>query len=298
MGCDLSDSKDVIFAEIGARLKAHRLGQGIAPETLAERLGISRAALYRAEKGEIAKIEMLTAIAQELNISLPTLLGVGIEYVPNAVAFFERMRQIEEDCDQIVGLFSPVSYLVTTDDYDRVLRTVLQESLPEDAAQEAARIMPILMERKRKYKLKRPLLASIISDADLVRFMQDGLEGRAGLPPDLIAERRRMAVAEVRHIVDMLREPDIGVQIGVAREPIPSTSFQIVRKAGQATLTVSPFRLGHNPNIRIGVGFITTAPEAIELHEGIAKRLWDSALKGGAAADHLEGLIAQHGPAQ
>ncbi len=298
MGCDLSDSKDVIFAEIGARLKAHRLGQGIAPETLAERLGISRAALYRAEKGEIAKIEMLTAIAEELNISLPTLLGVGIEYVPNAVAFFERMRQIEEDCDQIIGLFSPVSYLVTTDDYDHVLSAVLQESLPEEAVQEAMRIMPILMERKRKYKLKRPLLASIISDADLVRFMQDGLEGRAGLPPEVIAERRAMAVAEVRHIIDMLREPDIGVQIGVAREPIPSTSFQIVRKAGHATLTVSPFRLGHNPNIRIGVGFITTAPEAIELHEGIAKRLWDSALRGGAAADHLEALIAQHGLAQ
>jgi len=298
VGCDLSDSKDVIFAEIGARLKAHRLGQGIAPETLAERLGISRAALYRAEKGEIAKIEMLTAIAEELNISLPTLLGVGIEYVPNAVAFFERMRQIEEDCDQIIGLFSPVSYLVTTDDYDHVLSAVLQESLPEEAVQEAMRIMPILMERKRKYKLKRPLLASIISDADLVRFMQDGLEGRAGLPPEVIAERRAMAVAEVRHIIDMLREPDIGVQIGVAREPIPSTSFQIVRKAGHATLTVSPFRLGHNPNIRIGVGFITTAPEAIELHEGIAKRLWDSALRGGAAADHLEALIAQHGLAQ
>lgn len=293
----LTASTDIVFTEIGARLRAHRLGRSLTPEALADRLGISRAALYRAEKGEITKIEMLTAIANELNVSLPTLLGVGIEYVPNAIGFFERMRQIEEDCEQIVGLFSPISYLVTTSDYDRVLKEVLCESVPGDSHEDVEGIMSILLERKRKYNLKRPLLASIISDADLARFMRDGLEGRTGLPADLVAQRRRLAVEEVRHIVDMLRDPEIGVQIGVAREPIPSTSFQIVRKAGKATLTVSPFRLGHSPNIRIGVGFITSAPEAIDLHEQIAHRLWDSSLKGGEAADHVEALIRQYGTA-
>ncbi len=293
----LTASTDIVFAEIGARLRAHRLGRSLTPEALADRLGISRAALYRAEKGEITKIEMLTAIANELNVSLPTLLGVGIEYVPNAISFFERMRQIEEDCEQIVGLFSPISYLVTTSDYDRVLQEVLYESVPGDTHDDVEGIMSILLERKRKYNLKRPLLASIISDADLARFMRDGLEGRTGLPADLVAHRRRLAVEEVRHIVDMLRDPEIGVQIGVAREPIPSTSFQIVRKGGKATLTVSPFRLGHSPNIRIGVGFITSAPEAIDLHEQIALRLWDSSLKGSEAADHVEALIRQYGNA-
>jgi len=293
----LTASTDIVFTEIGARLRAHRLGRSLTPEALADRLGISRAALYRAEKGEITKIEMLTAIANELNVSLPTLLGVGIEYVPNAIGFFERMRQIEEDCEQIVGLFSPISYLVTTSDYDRVLKEVLCESVPDDSHEDVEGIMSILLERKRKYNLKRPLLASIISDADLARFMRDGLEGRTGLPADLVAHRRRLAVEEVRHIVDMLRDPEIGVQIGVAREPIPSTSFQIVRKSGKATLTVSPFRLGHSPNIRIGVGFITSAPEAIDLHEQIAHRLWDSSLKGGEAADHVEALIRQYGTA-
>jgi transcriptional regulator with XRE-family HTH domain len=293
----LTASTDIVFAEIGARLRAHRLGRSLTPEALADRLGISRAALYRAEKGEITKIEMLTAIANELNVSLPTLLGVGIEYVPNAISFFERMRQIEEDCEQIVGLFSPISYLVTTSDYDRVLQEVLCESVPGDTHDDVEGIMSILLERKRKYNLKRPLLASIISDADLARFMRDGLEGRTGLPADLVAHRRRLAVEEVRHIVDMLRDPEIGVQIGVAREPIPSTSFQIVRKGGKATLTVSPFRLGHSPNIRIGVGFITSAPEAIDLHEQIALRLWDSSLKGSEAADHVEALIRQYGNA-
>ena len=37
------------------------------------------------------------------------------------------------------------------------------------------------------------------------------------------------------------------------------------------------------------------APEALELHEGIAKRLWATSLKGVEAADHVDALIARHG---
>ncbi|MDF9302024.1 hypothetical protein P5P81_05585 [Tritonibacter mobilis] len=104
-----------------------------------------------------------------------------------------------------------------------------------------------------------------------------------------------MALKEAQNIIKMIREPDIGVQIGVAREPIPSTSFQIVRKGPESTLTISPFRLGHNPNILIGIGLITNAPEALELHEKIVKRLWATSLKGLEAAEHVDELIAQHG---
>ncbi|MCA0044809.1 helix-turn-helix domain-containing protein [Celeribacter litoreus] len=283
------------FQDIGARLKAHRLGRNLSPEDLATRLNISRAALYRAEKGEIAKIEMLSAIANELQVSLPSLLGVGIEYVDNAVSFFERMRQIEEDCDQIIGLFSPISYLVTTDRYDAVLKDVLSESVPNSEHQDIAKILNILEQRKERFAKRRPLLASIISDADIRKFLREGLEGNPELPPEIRDQRRRMALAEVEHIVELLRAPDIGVQIGVAREPIPSTSFQIMRQAGRSILTISPFRLGHNPNIRIGVGLITSAPEALELHEGIADRLWNSSLKGHEAAAHVEALIAREG---
>lgn len=294
-GNRVTQSSKVNFLEVGARLRAHRLGRGLSPEVLAQRLGISRAALYRAEKGEIAKIEMLTAIADELHVSLPTLLGVGIEYVANAVGFFERMRQIEDDSEQIIGLFSPISYLVTTENYDRVLADVLRESVGGGAAPDVDTILSILSQRKQRFQQRRPLLASIISDQDLEKFLRDGLEGRFDLAPEERQARRRMALAEVEHIVRMLREPDIGIQIGVAREPIPSTSFQIARKGGASTLTISPFRLGHNPNIRVGVGLITQAPEALELHEEIAQRLWATSLKGMEAAAHVESLIAKHG---
>lgn len=283
------------FKDIGARLKAHRLGRNLSPEDVATRLHISRAALYRAEKGEIAKIDMLSAIAQELQVSLPSLLGVGIEYVDNALSFFERMRQIEDECEQIIGLFSPISYLVTTDRYDAVLKDVLSESVPSSEHDDIAKILDILEKRKQRFAQRRPLLASIISDADIRKFLREGLEGSPELSPEIRKQRRRMALAEVRHIVEMLRAPDIGIQIGVAREPIPSTSFQIMRQAGRSILTISPFRLGHNPNIRIGVGMITSAPEALELHEGIAERLWNTSLKGREAAEHVEALIAREG---
>lgn len=291
----MTQANKVNFVELGARLRAHRLGRALSPEDLAARLGISRAALYRAEKGEIAKIEMLTAIADELQVSLPSLLGVGIEYVDNAVSFFERMRQIEEDSEQIIGLFSPISYLVTTGGYDAVLADVMRESTTADQGKDVDQILDILKKRKTRFDQRRPHLASIISDADIERFLREGLIGRSELPPATLDARRRMALREAKHISAMLREPLIGIQVGVAREPIPATSFQIVRKGSESTLTISPFRLGHNPNIRIGVGLITSAPEALELHEGITQRLWTSSLKGREAADHVDALIERHG---
>ena len=54
------------FDDIGNRLKAFRLGSGLAAEEIAQQLGISRTALYRFEKGEVAKIETLEKLAELL----------------------------------------------------------------------------------------------------------------------------------------------------------------------------------------------------------------------------------------
>jgi transcriptional regulator with XRE-family HTH domain len=80
------------YDEIGNRLKAYRLGSNLSADEIANQLGISRTALYRFEKGELAKIETLERLAELLGVSIPTLLGVGIEYVPSAVSYFERLR--------------------------------------------------------------------------------------------------------------------------------------------------------------------------------------------------------------
>lgn len=278
------------FAEIGERLRAHRTGRGLTPEALASRLGISRAALYRAEKGEIAKIEMLTAISRELVVSLPTLLGVGIEYLPNAPAFFERMRQLEEHCDQIIGVFSPVSYLLTSDSYEEMLGQVLKD-VPATDPEILESTLELLRIRKENFRKRKPLIVSIVSIPELQGFLQSGMSGNSGVSEEEHRLRREATVKELRHIAGMLRDQPIGVQIGVAHDPIPSTSFQIMRSGLVSTLTISPFRLGQQPNIGIGVGLVTQAPEALELHEKIAQTLWENSLKGEEAAAEIDRLI-------
>jgi transcriptional regulator with XRE-family HTH domain len=289
------------LTEVGQRLRAFRLGRGITPEALAAKIGISRAALYRAEKGDIRKIETLVRIADVLNAPLASLLGVGVEYVDTAVAYFERMRQLEEHAQQIITLFGPVSFLLTSDRYDAMLREVLVEAVPDEAkeAHEAIaaieRLMTILSDRKAQYRRNRPSIVSLISSAELERFLLHGLAGRHDLPPALAARRRARAREEVQHIVRLLREQSIGVQVGIVRESIPATTFQIFRHDSGSVLAISPFRLGEQPNVRLGVALITAAPEAMALHQSIADRLWRRALKGAEAAEYGKRLIDRYG---
>jgi len=287
--------------ELGDRLRAHRLGNSLTPEELAKRLNISRAALYRAEKGQIRKIEMLSSIAQELGVSLPSLLGVGVEYISLATSFFERMRQMEEDCQQIIGMFSPISYLLTSDEFDQVLHAVIVEGGLKETGDEveakahADHILGVLKARKKLFRKRRPLIASLILTSDLERFLLRGMTGHNDLPRDVVTERRQAARREVEHIRKLLEHQPIGIQIGLITEPGPGTSFQLFRKPNQTTLAVSPFRLGEQPNTRLGVAFITAAPEAVDLHDRIASQSWSKALKGADAAEYLRTLIEKYG---
>ena len=62
------------FDDIGNRLKAFRLASGLSADEIANRIGISRTALYRFEKGDVAKIDTLERLSELLNVSVPTLL--------------------------------------------------------------------------------------------------------------------------------------------------------------------------------------------------------------------------------
>ena len=104
------------------------MGSGLSADEIAKQLGISRTALYRFEKGELAKIETLERLAELLGVSIPTLLGVGIEFVPTAVGYFERLRQIEETAEHIAILSGPISFLLASDKFQDTLEKVLGES--------------------------------------------------------------------------------------------------------------------------------------------------------------------------
>jgi transcriptional regulator with XRE-family HTH domain len=286
------------FDDIGNRLKAFRLGSGLSADEIASRLDISRTALYRFEKGELAKIETLEKLAELLGVSVPTLLGVGVEYIGSAVAYFERMRQIEESSEHIIVLAGPISYLLASDAFDRSLAEILRESIP-DAAEGRKRalaqvdeVMAVLRQRKETYRRRQPGIVNLISAAEMQRFLRNGLVGQLDLPEKMRRERRALARLEAEHFVTLMEDEPIDVQIGIVPDTLPHASFQIFRQPDRQVLALSPFRLGEEPNIRVGVAMITSAPEALALHEKMAKDLWRRALKGAAAVSLMREMMA------
>lgn len=287
------------FDDIGNRLKAFRLGSSLSADEIAERIGISRTALYRFEKGEVAKIETLEKLSELLDVSVPTLLGVGVEYIASAVAFFERMRQLEETAEHIIVLAGPVSLLLSSDLFDATLADVLRESIPDDeedrarAFEQVDELMEILRRRKETYRRRQPGVLNLISATEIDRFLRNGMVGRLDLPDEIRAVRRKCAFHEAEHLARLMEEEPIGVQIGVVAGTLPHASFQIFRQPDRRVLTLSPFRLGEQPNVSVGVGMITSAPEALVLHEKTAHDMWRRAQKGAAAAKYLRDMMAR-----
>ena len=293
---------DVSIEEVGRRLKAFRMGLGLTPEDLARNAGVSRAAIYRYEAGHPPKIELLVRIAEGLGVSLANLLGAGVEYFASSLGFFERMRQLVENVDQIRVLFGPVSYLLTTDGYDDVLPRMLEESVPPDvpdrerALENIEALVAILRRRKERYRQRLPAVLSLVSAAELQQMLRLGLVGAHRPPKADPDERREAARIEVKNIVRLLRAPPIGVQIGVLIDSMPGASFQIFRRASGAEATetrvaVSPFRLGAFSNVRLGVATVTAAPEAVRLYDQMTDALWSRSLKGDRAADYIESEV-------
>ena len=199
------------FPGIGQRLKAYRTGTLLSAEQIAETLGISRAAVYRMEKGEIVKLETLDRLADLLGVSLASLLGVEVEYYSNALAYFERMRQLEQESLRILAHFQPMSFLLTSEAYAGYLRQMLLESIPATADRDREvsaieRIMAILAERKAGYDRKKQPIVSLIGLRELERFVHIGLIGHLNLSDEVRAQRIAAARDEVRRIAQLMGE--------------------------------------------------------------------------------------------
>jgi len=286
------------YDEIGMRLRAFRLGAGLTVEETASKIGISRAAMYRFEKGEVVKIENLESLAQLFGVSLPTLLGVEIEYVSSAVTYFERLRQLEEHADRIVVLAGPISYLLASDEFVASLGELLRESVTDENGQsreqslvDIEKIMATLSQRRQNYLARRPTIINIISALDIERLLRSGFVGRPFISGQDMQRRKQRAADEVEHFARQLEVGPMGVQIGVIPGAVPHTGFQMFRSKGRETLTLSPFRLGGQPNINLGIALITSTAEAVSLHDKLVQQMWESALKGSKAAAYLRQLV-------
>ncbi|CDG83690.1 helix-turn-helix domain-containing protein [Janthinobacterium agaricidamnosum] len=281
------------FSDIGARLRAYRIGAGLRAEQVALPLGISRAAVYRMEKGEIVKIETLDKLADLLQTTLASLLGVGTEYYPSALAYIERMRQLEQGASRILAHFEPISLLLTSDDYLGHLQRMLEESASPPPPERIGAMLALLRERKSAYAAQPATIVSLIGMRELERFVHFGLIGRMDLPPSVKMARSLAARAEVERIAALLEDQPIGMQIGIVDDSMPNATFQIVERPGASYVACSPFRFGEFPNMSCGIATVTAAPEAVALYTGMADALWQRAYKGRQGADMLRAMLRQ-----
>ncbi len=288
------------FTEIGQQLRAYRLESGLRAEEIAARLGVSRAALYRYEKGEVIKLDTIQRLAELLKISPLSLLGIGVEYYNRPVGYFERVRQIEETSEQILQVSGAMCYLTSNDGFDQAFSGALDEMIEASTGDRlqlraaADQVLGLQSARKRMYGMRRPSIIAIFPAPRLRAFLESGVG--ASLPLGERARRaaRDAAAAEVEAIANIMESEPIGLQFGFLPAGEPTGGFKILRARDRATLAVNPFQPDANPVGASGVAMITAAEEAIGPHQRMAEALWRESLKGTAAAAKVRELIAAH----
>jgi transcriptional regulator with XRE-family HTH domain len=281
------------FTDIGQQLRAYRLESGLRAEEIAARLGVSRAALYRYEKGEVIKLDTVKRLAELLKISPLSLLGIGVEYYNRPIGFFERLRQIEETADQILLVDTPLCHLITSDAYDALLADLFDEIANQAGAERgnmrvlAEQVLSIQQARKRMYQARRPSIISMISATAIGRLLDAGVGPSLPVPDTLRQRAREVARQEVENILSLMEAEPMGLQFGLLHAVEPSGAFQILRAGDRAMLAINPFQADSSPNTQNGVAMITAADEAIAAHQRVAETMWRETVKGATGAARL-----------
>ena len=284
------------FNEIGQQLRAYRLESGLRAEEIAARLGVSRAALYRYEKGEVIKLDTIKRLAELLKISPLSLLGIGVEYYVRPVGYFERLRQIEESADQILEIFGPLCYLTTSEAFDLALAEAFDELADNAGAERAAmrsqaeQVLGILAARKRMYSTRRPNIICMISLNGVRRLLEAGIAGGLNVSERVRRLGRQVAETEVENMAALMEAEPMGLQIGLLTGLEPSSQFKVLRARDRVSLAINPFRPETFPGAQTGVAMITAADDAVAAHQRVAESNWRDAMKGAAGAARLRQL--------
>ncbi len=286
------------FNEIGQQLRAYRMESGLKAEEISARLGVSRAALYRYEKGEVIKLDTVNRLAELLKISPLTLLGIGVEYYTKPVGYMERIRQIEETSDQILQVFGPVCYLITSEQYDSVLAQMFEEQAEAMGAERAAaraaaeQLLGVMTARKRMYAARKPSIIGILPPASVEKFLAEGVAGNMLVSERLRQAARETAAREMELVANLMESEPIGLQLGLMANGEPNGPFTLLRSRERATLAINPFPADAAPGLQSGVAMITGAEDAVAAHQRVAEVAWREAVKGAAAAERVRALIA------
>lgn len=290
------------FAEIGQQLRAYRLESGLRAEEIAARLGVSRAALYRYEKGEVIKLDTIRRLAELLKISPLSLLGIGVEYFARPAAFEERLRQVEEQSDQVLQVGGALCYPTSTDAFDGAIAEAWTEAADASpdrllARTQVEQMLGLLTARKRLQQARKPNIIAILSETALRRMLATGVAAGVALSERARNRCRAAARTEAEAIADQMESVPIGLQLGLIAGPEPAAPFLVMRGRDRAHVVGSAFPPDTHPGASCGVAFITSADEAIGTHQRVAEATWRDALKGTEAAARVRALLAETAPA-
>jgi transcriptional regulator with XRE-family HTH domain len=286
------------FNEIGQQLRAYRMESGLKAEEISARLGVSRAALYRYEKGEVIKLDTVNRLAELLKISPLTLLGIGVEYYAKPIGYVERIRQIEETADQILQVFGPICYLISSDAYDAMLAQMFEENAETLGADRAVaraaaeQVMSVLLSRKRAYATRKPSIIGILTVGSIQKFLAEGVAPGVAVSERLRTAAREAAVREMETVANLMESEPIGLQLGLMAQGEPNGPFTLLRSRERATLAINPFPVDASPGAQSGIAMITGAEDAVAAHQRVSEIAWRDAVKGAAAAERVRALVA------
>ncbi|HQT64947.1 MAG: transcriptional regulator [Acidocella sp. 20-57-95] len=286
------------FNEIGQQLRAYRMESGLKAEEISARLGVSRAALYRYEKGEVIKLDTVNRLAELLKISPLTLLGIGVEYYTKPIGYMERLRQIEETSDQILQVFGPICYLITSDQFDNILAQIFEDQADSMGTERgmaraaAEQLLGVMISRKRMYAVRKPSIIGIFTTTSIQKFLTEGVAGAISTSDRLRNAARDVAAREMELVANLMESEPIGLQLGLMANGEPNGPFTLLRSRERATLAINPFPADALPATQSGVAMITGAEDSVGAHQRVSEIAWRDAIKGAAAAERVRAMIA------
>lgn len=286
------------FADIGQQLRAYRLESGLRAEEIAARLGVSRAALYRYEKGEVIKLDTIRRLAELLKISPPSLLGIGVEYFSRPPAMQERLRQVEEGAEQVLQVGGALCFHVQTEAHDGALAEAMAEAAdasPERLIARAAadQMLGLLQARRRLYAARKPSIIAMLGEGALRRLLAEGVGGALATSDRVRARCRAAARNEAEAVADLMAAEPMGLQLGLLAGADPAAPFLVLRGRDRAHLVAGAFPADAHPTAAVGVGTVTASDEAVAIHQRVAEAAWRDAVKGQAAANRVREILRE-----
>lgn len=286
------------FSKIGQQLRTHRMETGLRTEEIAARLGVSRAAYYRYEKGEVIKLDTVTRVAELMNIPVLKLLGIGMEYYSSPIEYLKRILQIEDSTDQIIQLCGPIFYPTTSNEYDSTLEQVILEwmdtsGIDQGVAQtDSGQVLNALSLRKLTFAERRPSVIAILTPSAIEKFIEEGIGGNIPLSARLKKQSLDVARYEIELMVNLMESEPIGLQFGLSSGEV-NGPFVLMRTSNERSiLAINPFPSDATPNSQRGVAMITSMEDAVMSHQQIAEARWRGSTKGVAAAKQIKALLA------